>query len=59
MFYPVAELCLLRNCADALTSRTVIPNIYRLASLRLADRVIRLETGDEGTAPRVVQLLSH
>lgn len=56
MFDPDAELSFLHECADALRSRTVLLITHRPASLRLADRIIRLETSDIGPTPSVVEI---
>ena len=56
MFDPEAELSFLADCAESLKDRTVLLITHRPASLALADRVVRLEIGDHGNTPRVVEV---
>ncbi len=58
MFDPEAELSFLHECADALRTRTVLLITHRPASLRLADRIIRLDAALSGQTPRVA-LVPH
>ncbi len=56
MFDPEAELSFLHECADALRTRTVLLITHRPASLRLADRIIRLDVATSGPMPLVVSM---
>lgn len=56
MFDPEAELSFLHECADALRTRTVLLITHRPASLRLADRIVRLDAAATGPTPLVVSM---
>jgi subfamily B ATP-binding cassette protein MsbA len=45
MFDPEGELEFIEECRDVLASRTVILITHRPASLALADRIVRLDSG--------------
>lgn len=51
MFDPEAERHFLEDCRDVLRSRTVLLITHRPASLALADRVVRLLSGNAGSRP--------
>lgn len=60
MFDPDAERHFLEDCREVLRSRTVLLITHRPASLALADRIVRLLSGNAGSGPiPEIESVSH